>query len=88
MIEDESSLCFICGQERFVIDFELEGFEEHTGINHNSLYYIYFLYYLRLKSKAEYGIVDKYVWECIIKRKKDWIPNETSLSKIKREEAH
>lgn len=25
--EDEESKCYICGQERFEIDFELEGFE-------------------------------------------------------------
>lgn len=85
MEEDENTTCFICGQERFVIDFELEGFEEHIGRTHNPLNYIFYLFYLRRKDPKNYNIIDKYISECQRKQKKIWIPDDTSILKLLKE---
>lgn len=62
-----------------MIDFELEGFEEHVGLNHNAMNYVFYLFYLRKQNPKYYGIVEKFVQECQLKKKKLWIPNETSM---------
>jgi hypothetical protein len=52
---------------------------------HNKLHYIYYLFYLRRKSKEEYGIEEDYVWNCLSAAKHDWIPDGTSLLKEEKE---
>ena len=43
--------------------------------------YVFYLYYLRRKKRKDYGIVDKYVYDCQKKQKKYWIPDQTSILK-------
>jgi hypothetical protein len=55
--EDEAKICLICGQERFDLDLEYEGFDLHIEKNHNHFNYIKFLFYMRRCSLSEYGII-------------------------------
>lgn len=44
--------------------------------------YVYYMFYLRRKSKREYGIEEGYVWQAHEKQINDWIPDGTSIEKL------
>lgn len=57
--------CFICEQDKSVIDKNGEGWDEHINKNHKIESYVNYLIYLNQKSLNDCNGVEKYVKEAI-----------------------
>jgi hypothetical protein len=46
---------------------------------------VFYIFYLKRLFRENYGIVEKYIEECQLKKKKDWIPDDNSIVKVEKE---
>lgn len=77
--------CYVCGLERYELDFELEGFKKHNEETHNMFNYIFYIFYLLKKDQRSFSRLEKFVFACVEKNNDRWFPVETSIYKINRE---
>lgn len=72
--------CFLCSISRGSLDKEAEGFEEHTRNVHFLWDYLYFVYYLKMKSVTEYNGMEMNVHEKIQAGDISWLPIQRTLA--------
>ena len=66
--------CFICEQDKFIIDSKGEGWDDHRDNSHNVTSYLNFLIYIDKKDVADCTGVEKYVKEQIQNNEYNFIP--------------
>ena len=84
-ITDLASICFVCNIRRFRVDQSGIGFDKHIKIEHNPMFYLYFLIYLENTPEVRQTGQERYVANKVSfnnKKKKDigWLPREQTFS--------
>lgn len=80
MLEDfEKNICVVCKLER--VEFEKKGlnFDQHKGLDHDIWKYMRYLIYLDNKPEDQFDGNEIFVWECYLKKKVSWIPQNRSI---------
>ena len=76
---DSSTICFICGIQKF--NFEKSGidFETHVEKDHDVWTYVNFLIFMSAKSEKDCNGVEAEIYDKIKKGSLDWFPKKRSL---------
>lgn len=69
-----NSKCFICEQEKFIIESIGEGWKVHTDQSHNIINYLYFFIFIKNKDIQDCSGVEKYIKESIMNKDYKFIP--------------
>ena len=78
--EKKRNECFLCSLPRGSLDKEAEGFEYHTRNVHFLWDYLYFVYYLKMKSLTEYNGMEMNVHAKIQTGDISWLPIQRTLA--------
>ncbi|KAL4473778.1 hypothetical protein ABPG74_022642 [Tetrahymena malaccensis] len=72
--QDMQTICFICGQKRDYLDRKPGGWDQHVNEDHNRMNYIFFIMYLKFKSKTELSGFENLIQQQIDKQQINWFP--------------
>ena len=84
--KDKNDICFICQISRDGCLLKNMNFEYHIKKEHNIWNYVDFLCYLHLYDANNFTKVESYVWEKLIEKNYEWIPNDPSAVRNDEEE--
>lgn len=75
-LEDMTMSCFVCNQKRETLDKHAlqNGFSHHVYVDHNMWNYLFYISYLRNKSKTELNGIESYVYDKIVEGDPSWFP--------------
>jgi hypothetical protein len=76
--KDKNDICFICQISRDGCLLKNMNFEYHIKKEHNIWNYVDFLCYLHLYDANNFTKVESYVWEKLIEKNYEWLPNDPS----------
>jgi len=74
------NFCFICGLDRFTLDTNGGGFDEHIEKHHNMWNYVYMLVHLREKDPNEYNGWEQYVADKVAASDTSFMPRHTAIA--------
>ena len=81
--EDMNNVCFVCGQNRSLIDVKGEGWVEHTEMRHNPTNYFAFLVHISDLPKKDCNGIEKFVKELQEKFDTKYIPSTSKAIKLR-----
>jgi len=73
-ISDMKTVCFMCGNDRPMLDRNGGGFENHINREHNMWTYLFYVVYLLQKDPTEYTGLETYVSEMIEEENMNFYP--------------
>merc|ERR1719502_287346 len=73
-ISDMKTICFMCGNDRPMLDRNGGGFDNHINREHNMWKYLYYVVYLLQKDPTEYTGLETYVSELIEEEDMNFYP--------------
>lgn len=77
--EDINNVCFICGQDRNIIDLRGEGWMQHFMSIHSPFAYLSFLVYLQKLDVADCSGLEKYVKEMVASKDTGYFPSTSKM---------
>lgn len=77
--EDINNVCFICGQDRNIIDLRGEGWMQHFMSIHSPFAYLSFLVYLQKLDIADCSGLEKYVKEMVANKDTGYFPSTSKM---------
>eukprot|EP00828_Plagiopyla_frontata_P009464 TRINITY_DN14881_c0_g1_i1.p3 TRINITY_DN14881_c0_g1~~TRINITY_DN14881_c0_g1_i1.p3 ORF type:complete len:201 (+),score=38.73 TRINITY_DN14881_c0_g1_i1:803-1405(+) len=86
---DFENYCFICGIDRDTLDKKSDnkkGFQYHISREHNMWNYLFYISYLKDKTKTEYTGFESYVADKLKNDDISWFPINRSLSLSQKDE--
>ncbi|EAR90118.2 IP3 receptor calcium ion channel protein (macronuclear) [Tetrahymena thermophila SB210] len=72
--QDMQTICFICGQKRDYLDRKPGGWDQHVNEDHNRMNYIFFIMYLKFKSKNDLSGFENLIKQQIDRQQINWFP--------------
>ena len=81
--EDKNTICFICGQNRSLIDVKGEGWTKHTQKRHNPASYFAFLVHIEDLPKKDCNGVEKFVKELQERYDTHYLPTTSREIRLK-----
>ena len=72
---DINNVCFVCGEERSLIDMHGEGWEDHIIAVHSPFAYMAFLVHVKNMKEEDCSGLEKYVKDCLARKSADFMPD-------------
>ena len=80
MVHNITTVCFVCSLDKVTYDKTSEGFEHHVMVDHNLWHYLFYVYFLRKESQADFSGIHSYVAGMLKKEDIFWFPIGKSLA--------
>jgi hypothetical protein len=72
---DINNVCFVCGEERSVIDMHGEGWADHILTVHSPFAYMAFMVHVQKLPREDCSGLEKYVKDCLELKSADFMPD-------------